>query len=343
MSALTNQVLLRNIELFNEGKWLLSNPPQGDIFSQLNCNSIFGFHQYYDVYQQACGSHSSAHHQFAAVYSDQKDFDGVVLFMPKAKAQAKMLIANLAPLIKPGGKFLLVGENKAGIKSAAKLLEPYSSQVIKIDSARHCSLFCAHVNDDIDNFKLEQWITELTVNVKDTELTIISLPGVFSHGELDGGTRLLLENMPQIPNGRILDFACGAGVIGCFVATNKPDTEVMMSDVSALALYCAEKTALANNINCSIVPSNGLENVQGSFNAVYTNPPFHTGIQTDYSVTERFISQLKQHLKPRAQLLLVANRFLKYPDAIESTFGNIYVVAKTSKFSLYQASSNSKK
>lgn len=343
MAALTNQVLLRNVELFADGKWLLANPPQGDIFGQLGSNNIFGFHQYYDVFQQACGSHNSAHHQFSAVYSDHADFDGVVLFMPKAKAQAKMLIANLAALIKPGGKFLLVGENKAGIKSSAKLLEPYSSQVIKIDSARHCSLFCAHVNDNVKPFELQQWINELTVKVKDTELNIVSLPGVFSHGELDGGTQLLLENMPPIPNGRILDFACGAGVIGCFIAVNKADTEVVMSDVSALALYCAEKTALANNIKSSIIPSNGLENVQGSFNAVYTNPPFHTGIQTDYSVTELFISQLKKHLKPRAQLILVANRFLKYPDAIESTFGNVHVVAKTSKFSLYQASSGSKK
>lgn len=343
MAALTNQVLLRNIELFAKGKWLLANPPQADIFNQLNNNNIFGFHQYYDVYQQACSSHNSAHHQFSAVYSAQADFDGVVLFMPKAKAQAKMLIANLAALIKPSGKFLIVGENKTGIKSAAKLLEPYSSQVIKIDSARHCSLFCAHINDDVENFELKKWITELTVKVKDIELTIVSLPGVFSHGELDGGTRLLLESIPQIPNGRILDFACGAGVIGCFVALVKPDTEVVMSDVSALALYCAEKTASKNNIKCTIIPSNGLENVQGSFNAVYTNPPFHTGIQTDYSVTQRFIAQLKQHLKPRAQLILVANRFLKYPDAIESTFGNVHVVAKTSKFSLYQASSGSKK
>lgn len=343
MTALTNQVLLRNIELFAEGKWLLANPTQSDIFSQLNSNNIFGFHQYYDVYQQACSSHNSIFHQFSAVYSAQRDFDGVVVFMPKAKAHAKMLIANLAALIKPGGKFLIVGENKAGIKSAAKLLEPYSLQVNKIDSARHCSLFCAHINDDIASFELEQWITELPVKVKENELTVVSLPGVFSHGELDSGTRLLLENIPQIPSGRILDFACGAGVIGCFIALEKPDTEVVMSDVSALALYCAEKTVSKNNIRSTIIPSNGLENVQGSFNAVYTNPPFHTGVQTDYSVTERFIAQLKQHLKPRAQLILVANRFLKYPDAIKATFGNVHVLAKTSKFSLYQASLSSKK
>lgn len=337
MPALTNSVILRNRDFFSQGKWLLANPQSAEIYSELQESDVFGFHQYFDVYQQACNNHDPKCHQFAAQYKATESFDGAVVYMPKAKAHGKMLIANMAAAVKPGGQLLLVGENKAGIKSAAKLLEPFSTQVNKIDSARHCTLFCAQLNQQPKSFDIQQWTTHFTININDTALSLVSVPGVFGHGELDAGTQLLLENIVLPIKGRVLDFACGDGVIGCYIAKTQPKTEVVMSDVSALATYCAEQSARQNNLQCSVIASDGLDGITGKFNAVYTNPPFHTGIQTNYSVTERFISQLKSKLTPYAHMVLVANRFLKYPDAIEQSFGKVNVLAKTSKFSLYRA------
>ncbi len=45
-------------------------------------------------------------------------------------------------------------------------------------------------------------------------LKVISLPGVFSHGRLDRGSALLLEHLDKLPSGHLLDFGCGAGVLG---------------------------------------------------------------------------------------------------------------------------------
>ena len=42
--------------------------------------------------------------------------------------------------------------------------------------------------------------------------------GVFSKGEVDTGTRLLLEALPQEMSGEILDLGCGWGVIGISIA-----------------------------------------------------------------------------------------------------------------------------
>ena len=147
-----------------------------------------------------------------------------------------------------------------------------------------------------------------------------------------------MDNLSDIKTGRLLDFGCGAGVIGCYLGLKSPQSEVVMSDVSALAVFCSKESAKLNNLDIKVVASNGMMDVQGKFSGVYTNPPFHTGIQTDYSVTEDFISQLKQYLAKGGSLTLVANKFLRYSELLEQRFSAVGLIAQTTKFSLYQCS-----
>ncbi|MGS2719491.1 methyltransferase [Paraglaciecola aestuariivivens] len=336
MLSAPSQLLMRSEANFTTGKWLLVNPTDSQIANQLGNPQIKVFHQYFDIYQQSCAAGNQAQHQFSAAYTTDEPFDGAIIYLPKSKEQAKMLIANVAACIKSEGQLLLVGENKGGIKSAAKLLETVSTQVNKVDSARHCALFAAQINKPVKAFNLDDWQTDIALSVAGVEYTVCSLPGVFNHGSLDLGTQLLLENLPEIKAGRLLDFGCGAGVIGCFLALQSPKSEVLMTDVSALAVHCSEQSAKRNGVAVKVVPSNGLAELKGKFSAIYTNPPFHTGIQTDYSVTENFIHQLKQFLIKNGALFLVANKFLRYSELLEQKFSGVSLLAQTTKFSLYQ-------
>jgi 16S rRNA (guanine1207-N2)-methyltransferase len=336
MLSAPSQLLMRSEEAFASGKWLLVNPTDSFIANQLANPKIKVFHQYFDIYQQSCAGGQSAQHQFSAAYPTDEKFDGAVIYMPKSKDQAKMLIANVAACLNIDGQLLLVGENKGGVKSAAKLLDTVSTQVNKIDSARHCALFAAQINKPVKPFELAKWQTQIKLNVADLTFTVCSLPGVFNHGALDLGTQVLLENLPAVKTGRLLDFGCGAGVIGCYLGLKNPESEIVMSDVSALAVHCSIESAKLNGINAKVIASNGLMDVQGKFSAIYTNPPFHTGIQTDYSVTETFIAQLKQYLAKGGALTLVANKFLRYSELLEQKFSAVDLLAQTSKFSLYQ-------
>lgn len=336
---LTNasQVLVRNEELFMQGRWLLANPAEGFIFKELGNPDVSGFHQYYDVYQQSVTLTDEARHIFAEALSTDTPFDGAVVYMPKSKQHAKMLLANVASCVKAGGQLLLVGENKEGVKSGAKLLEGFGERVNKIDSARHCSLFVTQVNDDVAPFSLPDWLSEFTVKVGALHYPVASLPGVFSDGELDAGTRLLLEQNYALTSERLLDFACGAGVIGVGLAKQHPSITITMSDINALSLFCARKSCEMNNVQARVLASNGLKDINGKFDAVFTNPPFHTGVKTDYSITETFIRDIRQHLAPGGQLTLVANRFLKYPQLLEGCLGNVATIAQTNKFNLYKS------
>lgn len=335
----TSQVILRNHELMGSGRWLIANAQDAEVFDELKQQSaarFCGFHQYFGVYQ---GCNDPQQHKFGAEYrlEHQPPFDGALMVLPKAKAQAKMLLANLATVVKSGGTLLLVGENNTGGKSAGKLLECWGENVIKQDSARHCSLYSTTLQIQNKAFDLQTYLNHFEVEVNATRFPVVSLPGVFSHKSLDPGTQLLLEHIEHVPIGRILDFACGSGVIGTYLALKNPSIALVMSDVSALALYCAQKTATLNQIEAEVIASDGLSAIEGSFNAIYTNPPFHTGVKTDYAITQNLLKQLKHHLRSPGKLLLVANRFLKYPGLIEQQLGNCETVAQTSKFNLYQA------
>ncbi|MDP5032623.1 MAG: methyltransferase [Paraglaciecola sp.] len=335
MLAPTSQVLLRNSEIFTSGRWLLVNPADAHICQDLSDSDVSVFHQFFDIYQQSQRLGEAAKHRFGASYTSDELFDGAVIYMPKAKEHAKMLLANVAACLKPGAQLMLVGENKSGVKSAAKLLEPYCKQVNKIDSARHCALFGGELTQTAKPFDIIAWQTVQTIDVAGLSYQICSLPGVFSHGEVDIGTRVLLENLPRYHSGRVLDFGCGAGIIGCFVALSQPTSKVVMADVSALAVYCSEQSALLNKLNVDVQPSNGLKALSAKFTTIITNPPFHTGIQTDYSVTETFISDCKNYLTSEGALILVANQFLRYAELLEKQFKNVTLVQQTTKFSVY--------
>ena len=58
-------------------------------------------------------------------------------------------------------------------------------------------------------------------------LTFQTDAGVFSKGELDQGTRLLLDALPEL-TGEVLDLGCGWGAIGIAVKKAFPQTDVTM-------------------------------------------------------------------------------------------------------------------
>lgn len=335
MLSAPSQLLMRSEEVFQTGKWLFVNPTDSHISTQLNNSELYIFHQYFDIYQQSCAHGQQSNHIFAACYPTEDKFDGAVIYMPKSKEQAKMLIANIAACLKTGADLLLVGENKGGVKSASNMLDTVSSQVNKIDSARHCALYAAKIDKEVKPFELTQWQKTFDIEVAGIEYKVCSLPGVFNHGSIDNGTKVLLNSEFDIPNGRILDFGCGAGVIGCYLGLKNPKAKVVMSDVSALAVHCSKESARLNDLKVEVVASNGLAELKGKFTSVFTNPPFHTGIQTDYSVSENFISQIKQYLAAGGTLNLVANKFLRYSELLEKRFKMVTLIKQTTQFSVY--------
>lgn len=283
---------------------------------------------------------------FGHQWDDTKanEFDHVIIYQPKAKELLDYLLAVTLPLLKQGGCVWLVGDNKSGVKSSMKRLVAPLEEVGKVESAKHCLLFSGRKLGEATPFVFDKWVKRWDQDVAGQTFTLCSIPGVFGHGKADKGTALLLEQLSQhrfmsdVANARLLDFGCGDGIISMWLH-QKTGANISALDDSALALKATELTFAANDASAALtlIASNGLDNVKGRFNYVITNPPFHSGVHTDYSIAERFFIGVKQHLTLNGELFVVANDFLRYPPLIDASLGKHQKLHKAQGFVIYHA------
>ena len=171
------------------------------------------------------------------------------------------------------------------------------------------------------------------------DLTISALPAVFSSAELDGGTKLLLSTFHKADGlkGKVLDLGCGAGVIGASLKKQFPKIKLTMSDIHAMAIASSKRTLAENALEGEVLASDVFSHIEGRFDLIVSNPPFHDGVDTAYQAVENLILQAKNHLTKGGELRIVANAFLPYPDLLDRAFGKHEVVAKSTKFKVYAA------
>lgn len=137
--------------------------------------------------------------------------------------------------------------------------------------------------------------------------------GVFSKGELDYGSYLLIKNVLPIVSGKVLDLGCGYGPIGCII--NKiANSEVLMIDVNKRAVHLANMNIKENKLtNIKAIVNDGLNDITERFNYIVTNPPIRVGKEILYNL----IYSCKERLEENGEIYLVirkqqgANSFIK--------------------------------
>ena len=332
----TSQILERSAELFSGRRLLLVNPAADGLTRSLSADwTLWSWD--YAAARGLAGALPEDRLVFSHLCPQVDDLDAAILVMPKAIERAEYALAQMLPLLAQGKVVYLVGEKKGGITRAEKLLGRFGAHPEKLDSARHCQLWRVVVDQPVAPFQLQDWLQQYELTVDDQALHLVSLPGVFSHGRLDEGSELLLAEHRALPEGRVLDFGCGSGVLSVAMARRNPGCRFELVDIDALAIYCAGQSLALNGIEAEVYPSDGLSDVHGRFVAVISNPPFHTGIRQDTSIAERFFNQVTRNLLPRGELRIVANGFLRYPPLIEEHIGPCQVLRENNRFKVYSA------
>lgn len=257
----------------------------------------------------------------------------VVMGFSPAKELVKMQLAMLAEFVAPQTPLWLFGQGQTGIASAPKLLSPDWSHVEKVAYGGHAELWRAQLEYPHPKSGLSAWEKRFVADIAGETFRVITLPGVFSHGEVDDGTKLLLSHVPLLPkNARVLDFGCGCGIISTFLKLRQPDLDVHGSDISALALAASKATLKANAIQATLHLEGEIGMLPGKFAAIVSNPPFHVGQKVELSTARSLISGAKSKLEKGGRLILVANRFLPYRAAMEAVFGQARILAETPQF-----------
>ncbi len=336
-----NQLLIRNIDGISATTPLFVNiTNDGFIVEYLTHHAMANITCYHTNFadfklSQAVKSKQVTSH-FCVQYKAQVKHDLVIINFPKSKAEFGFTLAMLAESMTEDATVIIVGENKSGIKSADKLGKSYLNFCNKVDAARHCLLYVGRFQADLAKFNIEEFYQYYSVAVGNKQLKIAALPGVFSQNGLDVGTEVLLEHLPQVIKGNVLDFGCGAGVIAACIGKIFPQTKLTLVDVSALALASAKKTLALNELSGDCIASDSLSNVKARYDFVISNPPFHQGVKTHYVATEEFLTKIKQHLTAQGCITIVANSFLKYPPIMEKAIGATKTLAIKKGFAIYQ-------
>lgn len=166
---------------------------------------------------------------------------------------------------------------------------------------------------------------------RDCDVHFTTDAGVFSRGEVDFGTNVLLRSLPETLAGRVLDLGCGWGAVGVCIGKKWPGCAIVMSDVNERALALAAQNARKNGVTAQTVQSNGLENVPGEFDFIITNPPIRAGKQVIYAMFAACARQLKQH----GEMYLVIRKQQGAESAIKflkTVFENVETVEKSGGF-----------
>ena len=170
-------------------------------------------------------------------------------------------------------------------------------------------------------------------------LSFTSDHGVFSKGEVDFGSRTMIEAFSESEvEGDILDLGCGYGPIGITLAKAFPNRKIVLSDINERAISLARQNAFQNNTsNVEFHVSDRFESFSNRrFASILINPPIRAGKKVIFQMFE----ESYQALIPHGELWIVIQKKQGAPSAkkkLEEMFSEVEVVEKNKGYFVFCA------
>jgi len=136
------------------------------------------------------------------------------------------------------------------------------------------------------------------VQLPDLSFDLETDAGVFSHGRLDAGTKILLSEAPDLPaEGTFLDLGCGTGPIALTMALRRPQALIWAVDVNERALELTRDNARRLAIDSIHVcdPEDLLDRVDSNgvtFDVIWSNPPIKIGKAALHELLSTWLDRL---------------------------------------------------
>jgi 16S rRNA (guanine1207-N2)-methyltransferase len=163
--------------------------------------------------------------------------------------------------------------------------------------------------------------------------------GVFSKGQIDFGSELLIETMDMPSDAKVLDVGCGYGPIGITASRLAPNGFVTMVDVNERAVELAQRNIQENGVtNAEALVSDRFAQLSGrKFDCILTNPPIRAGKAVVYAIFE----EAAAHLTERGELWVVIQKKQGAPSAkkrLEELFERVEDVARDAGYRIFRCS-----
>jgi 16S rRNA (guanine1207-N2)-methyltransferase len=259
----------------------------------------------------------------------------VSLRLPRAKEELAMCLHSGAAALAPGGSLLVYGAKDEGIQAAPRAMSEIFGTVETVAVGGHCRVLLGMFRSGEVRIRgaLEDWKTRGRLDHPDVPTGWVSYPGVFAHGRLDHGTRVLLGALPPLAAGaRVLDFGCGSGVVGYVAEARGEGVRLELLDVDAVALEASKENVPGARLHLRDgLPPTGA----GTFDAILSNPPFHRGKGEDRGLLFSLIGQAPRLLGRGGRLVFVTQKRLRVEDALRRAFLDVTTLGEDSVFRVW--------
>ena len=300
------------------GKIAVLRPPAGYDFADLPQDRLAISHSFRP---DAAWWEASGH----VVTPDATAAAAALVVVPRSKALAHGLIAQactLAPLV------IVDGQRADGIDSIFNEIRAVLGPLSSITKA-HGRLFWFPATDAFAGWAIPGPVTGAD--------GFVTQPGVFSESGADRGSQLLAAHLPPKLPPRVADFGAGWGFLSAAALTRPGLQSLDLIEAEKLALDCAQRNITDPRARFHWADVTSFKPV-AAYDAVITNPPFHTTSKADPTLGRAFITAAQRLLTPVGHLWMVANRHLPYEAALRLSFRNVDEVGGDASFKIFHAS-----
>jgi 16S rRNA (guanine1207-N2)-methyltransferase len=254
-----------------------------------------------------------------------EDFAAAIVVLPRAKAEAKALIARASAA---GASVIVDGQKTDGVDSILRELRrrvevsaPFSKAHGKIFQFQAAPGTLA--DWDLPQFQMlpNGWVTA---------------PGAFSADGPDAASAALAAALPEKMPGRVADLGAGWGFLAFHVLQRQGVTECALVEAEHDVLEAARRNVRDDRARFHWADATTWSDPE-PFDHVVMNPPFHIGRDADPALGAAFIAAAARVLSPKGTLWMVANRHLPYEAPLRAAFGEVREIDGPPAFKLFSA------
>jgi len=265
---------------------------------------------------------------FAVTKGAGGPYAAAVVCLPRAKAEARALIAQAMTEVVPGGPIAVDGQKTDGADAILRDCRDLGLVTGEVLSKAHGKLAVLSAGTPPQGWNAVPQIIEGGFQ---------TLPGVFSAGAADRGSALLAQALPATMPARVVDLGAGWGYLARAILS-RPGVQILdLVEAEAQALACARHNIPDLRARFHWADATTFKPDRPA-QAVVMNPPFHTGREADPDLGAAFLNAAARMLTPDGSLWFVANRHLPYAAVLTTLFRTATEIGGDSAFRLTHAS-----
>ena len=250
-----------------------------------------------------------------------------VVCLPRAKREARALLAQAAAGLVDGGLIVVDGQKTDGVDAILKDCRALGLHVGEALAKAHGRLAVVTPAP-----ALAEWVAQPL----QVEGGFQTLPSVFSADGPDRGSMLLADALPAKLPARVADLGAGWGFLSRAILARDGVKELDLVEAEADALDCARVNIPDPRAHFHWADATTFKPAR-FWEAVVMNPPFHTTRDADLGLALAFFKAAQRGLAPNGILYLVANRHLPYDKTLATLFKDVSEIGGDKGFRVIRA------